>query len=66
MGFVTLVIKLLDGFPAIQQFLRDAFKISKQTHADIRKREKDQFVDDLISDVLADPDGLRDDSKRQR
>ena len=61
MGVLHLIIKLLDGFPAVQQFLRDAFKIAKEKHADQRKQEKDDFVDDLIADALRDGDGLRDD-----
>ena len=55
------IIKLLDGFPAVQQFLRDAFKIAKEKHAAQRKQAKDDFVDDLIADALADDDGMRDD-----
>ena len=61
MGVLHLIIKLLDGFPAVQQFLRDAFKIAKEKHAYQRKQAKDDFVDDLIADALADDDGMRDD-----
>lgn len=64
MGVLHLIIKLLDGFPAVQQFLRDVFKIAKQKHADKRKQAKDDFVDDLIADALRDDDGLRNDKLR--
>lgn len=64
MGVLHLIIKLLDGFPAVQQFLRDVFKIAKQKHADKRKQAKDDLVDDLIADALRDDDGLRNDKLR--
>ena len=61
MGVLHLIVKLLDGLPAVQQLFCQLFKISKEKHADHRKQEKDDFVDDLIADALADDDWLRDD-----
>ena len=65
-GYLPLLRKLLESIPALQQLFSKLFRAIRHKHADTRKREKDEMVDDLIADALADPDGLRDDTAEQR
>jgi cytochrome P450 len=62
-GVLQVISKLLEGLPALQQLFDKLFAISKEAHADKRKRNKDEYIDDLIADALADrdDDGMRDD-----
>lgn len=62
-GVLQAISKLLEGLPALQQLFDKLFSISKESHADKRKRDKDEFIDDLIADALADrdDDGMCDD-----
>jgi len=58
-GLFKLIKQLLGAIPVLKQLSAFLWQESKNVHADKRRQSKDDEVDRLINDALADPDGLR-------
>lgn len=58
-GWLKLIKQLLGAIPVLKQLSAFLWQESKNVHADKRRQSKDDEVDRLIADALADSDGLR-------